>query len=235
VFLPGLLFFPAAVAAAILRYRLLEVDTLVNRALVYAVLTAILAGLYTASIGLSQQLFVAFTGERSDAAVVVTTLIVAATFTPVKGWLQGLADRRLKEAPGRVKGLRQFGDQVRNHADLVDAKYLSMSLLENAVRDLDAQGGAIRLVDAGGLRTLHQAGAWRGAAQISIPLSVRGERVGLLQLGPRRGGQAYDPPDFEALVGVSQDVARAIAHALHANGQRVPTRVSGSGEQAAST
>ncbi len=216
LFLPGLLFFPAAVAAAILRYRLLEVDTLVNRALVYAFLTAILAGMYTAAIGLSQRMFVAFTGERSDAAVVITTLIVAATSSPVKHWLQGGVDRRLKETPGRVRDLRQFGDQVRSHADRMDPEALARRLLERAVHDLDAQGGAVRLVANGGLHTVHRAGTWRGAAGISIPLTTRGERLGLLQLGPRRDGQAYDALDFEALVEVTGDAARAIAHALPA-------------------
>ncbi len=221
-FLPGLLFFPAAVAAAILRYRLLEVDTLVNRALVYAVLTAILAGTYTAAIGLSQRVFVAFTGERSDAAIVITTLIVAATFTPVKAWLQGLVDRRLKDPPGRVKDLRRFGDQVRGYADMMDAEFLSRQLLERAVHDLDAQGGAVRLTSNGELRTVHQEGTWRGAAEISIPLMAHGQRVGLLLLGPRRGGQAYDALDFEALVRVTGDVERAIAHALPSSRPAAP-------------
>jgi len=220
LFLPGLLFFPAAVAAAILRYRLLEVDTLVNRALVYAFLTAILAGVFTAAIGLSQRLFMTFTGERSDAAIVLTTLIVAAAVTPVKTWLQTLVDRQLKDPPGRVKDLRSYGDQVRSFADMTDPMSLSRGLLEKAIRDLDAQGGAVRLANNGDLRTVCQAGNWRGAAQISIPLVAQGERIGMLQLGPRKGGRPYEPLDFEALVEVTHDVARAIANALHSGNPR---------------
>ena len=91
-------FFAAAMAIAILRYRLYEIDLIINRTLVYGVLSAVLAGVYTASITLSQRLFMAITNERSDAAIVLTTLIVAATFTPLKTRLQAIVDRRLKAA-----------------------------------------------------------------------------------------------------------------------------------------
>ena len=91
-------FAAAAIAIAILRYRLYEIDLIINRTLVYGALSAILAGVYTASITLSQRLFTAITGERSDAAIVLTTLIVAATFTPLKTRLQAIVDARLKSA-----------------------------------------------------------------------------------------------------------------------------------------
>ena len=68
---------PIAIGIAILRYRLYEIDTLINRAIVYGTLTAVLAGLYAASIGLFQRLFVGVTGERSDAAIIISTLILA--------------------------------------------------------------------------------------------------------------------------------------------------------------
>jgi hypothetical protein len=91
-------FAAAAVAIAILRYKLYEIDLIINRTLVYGGLSAILAGVYTASITLSQRLFMAITGERSDAAIVLTTLIVAATFTPLKGRLQTIVDHKIKPA-----------------------------------------------------------------------------------------------------------------------------------------
>jgi len=99
VFLGTALFAAAAIGIAILRYRLYEIDLIINRTLVYGGLSAVLAGVYTASITLSQRLFMATTGERSDAAIVLTTLIVAATFTPLKTRLQASVDRRLRAAP----------------------------------------------------------------------------------------------------------------------------------------
>jgi len=87
-----------AFGVAILRYRLYDIDLVINRTFVYGALTAILAGLYTASITLSQRAFMALTGERSDAAIVITTLVVAATFTPIKQRLERVASRRFAVA-----------------------------------------------------------------------------------------------------------------------------------------
>lgn len=100
LFFIGTIFFAAAAfAIAILRYRLYEIDLIINRTLVYGTLTALLAGVYTASIALSQRVFVAATGEESDAAIVLTTLIVVSLFTPLKTRLQTLVDTRFKPAP----------------------------------------------------------------------------------------------------------------------------------------
>jgi len=87
---------PIAAAIAILRYRLYEIDLLINRTFVYGALTAILAGVYTASITLTTRVFSAITGERSDAAIVLTTLIVVSLFTPLKSRLQSAVDKRMK-------------------------------------------------------------------------------------------------------------------------------------------
>jgi hypothetical protein len=96
VFLATVLFAAAAIAIAILRYRLYEIDLIINRTLVYGALTAILAGVYTASITLSTRLFSSVTGERSDAAIVLTTLIVVSFVTPLKTRLQTIVDREMK-------------------------------------------------------------------------------------------------------------------------------------------
>lgn len=90
---------PVAIAIGIMRYRLYEIDTLVNRTLVYLPLVGILGGLYAAGVTLLQRLFLSFTGDTSDAAVVLTTLIVAGTFTPVRKSLEAAVDRVFK--PGR--------------------------------------------------------------------------------------------------------------------------------------
>jgi hypothetical protein len=89
-------FLPVAAAIAILRHRLYDIDLILNRALVYIPLTGILGGLYAAGVALFQRLFVAVTGDKSDGAVVITTLVLAAMFTPIKNWLQGFVDRRFK-------------------------------------------------------------------------------------------------------------------------------------------
>jgi hypothetical protein len=85
---------PLSVGVAVLRYRLYDIDVLINRALVYVPLSALLAGLYAASVALFQRLFTALTGDRSDAAIVITTLILAALFTPIRKAFEGAVDAR---------------------------------------------------------------------------------------------------------------------------------------------
>lgn len=89
----GLALVYLAVGIAVLRYRLYEVDAVISRTFVYGTMTAILAGLYTASIRFFNALFTGLTGESSDEVLVITTLILATTFTPLRGRLERLAER----------------------------------------------------------------------------------------------------------------------------------------------
>src|SRR3954463_9834736 len=79
---------PTAIGVAILRYRLYEIDIIINRTVVYVTLTAVLAGLYTAAVALFQRTIVALTGQSSDLAIVLTLFVLATVFTPVKNTLQ---------------------------------------------------------------------------------------------------------------------------------------------------
>ncbi|MEK6207735.1 MAG: SHOCT domain-containing protein [Chloroflexota bacterium] len=87
---------PLAVGIAILRYRLYDIDLIINRTIVYVLLTAILAGVYTAVVAFFERLFVAMIGENSDLATVMTLFVLATVFTPIKNTLQGAVDRRIK-------------------------------------------------------------------------------------------------------------------------------------------
>ncbi len=87
---------PVASAVAVLRHHLYDIDIILNRALVYVPLTAILGGMYTGGVALAQRVFVAVTGDRSDAAIVLATLVTASMFTHIKNWLQTLVDKRFK-------------------------------------------------------------------------------------------------------------------------------------------
>ena len=87
---------PIAVVVAVLRYRLYEIDTLINRTLVYVPLVGITAGLYAGSVALLQRIFTAVTGDTSDAAAVICALALAAVFTPIRNAIQSAVDRRFK-------------------------------------------------------------------------------------------------------------------------------------------
>jgi hypothetical protein len=90
---------PVAALIAILREGLYDIDRLISRTFVYGLLTAILAGLYAALIRLFNAIFVGVTGQASETALVLTTLILATTFTPIKQGLEKLVARRLVPAP----------------------------------------------------------------------------------------------------------------------------------------
>jgi len=109
VFCIGATTIPIACLFAITRYRLYAIDRILSETLVYAGLVAILAGLYAGLTELLRRLFVAVTGERSDAVLVVTTLILATTLTPVRQWLERIAAKRFHPDqkagdPARVGG-----------------------------------------------------------------------------------------------------------------------------------
>jgi hypothetical protein len=104
---------------AILRYRLYEIDTLINRTLVYALLTAALVAVYFGTIVLLQRLFVVLTGEKSTLAVVASTLLIAALFNPLRGRIQSFIDRRFyRRKYDAAKTLEAFSAKLRDETNL---------------------------------------------------------------------------------------------------------------------
>jgi hypothetical protein len=87
---------PVAMSIAILRYRLYNIDTLINRTLVYGSLTAVLALVYFGGVTATEALFRALTGQEQQPqiAIVVSTLVIAALFNPLRRRIQSLIDRR---------------------------------------------------------------------------------------------------------------------------------------------
>jgi len=108
------LLFPLSIGIAILRYHLYDIDIIIRRTLVYVPLTAILAGVFAASIKLTQALFAGLAGTQSEATTVLTTLIVVAAFEPLKGWLQRMVNARFKEGPDPEQRWKDYGQQVRD-------------------------------------------------------------------------------------------------------------------------
>lgn len=84
---------PLVILHSIRRYRLYEIDRILGRAFVYGAMTAFVAGVYTASIRLFRWGFTSLTGEGSDLALVITTLLLATTFTPIKRALESAVER----------------------------------------------------------------------------------------------------------------------------------------------
>jgi hypothetical protein len=117
--LVGILGVPTAVGIAITRYRLYDIDILINRTLVYGTLTATLVALYLIGIVVLQRLFVFLTGEQSTLAVVASTLLIAALFNPLRRSLQSFIDRRFyRRKYDARKTLERFSARLRDETDL---------------------------------------------------------------------------------------------------------------------
>jgi hypothetical protein len=115
----GVVSSPVAMGIAIFRYRLYEIDLIINRTLVYAPLTALLVALYFGAIVLLQSVFVALTGEQSTLAVVASTLLIAALFTPLRRRIQSFIDRSFyRKKYDASKTLEAFSAKLRDETDL---------------------------------------------------------------------------------------------------------------------
>jgi hypothetical protein len=110
---------PISIGIAVLRSRLFDIDVLINRTLVYGSLTATLVAFYFGGIVLLQRLFVALTGEKSNLAVVASTLVIAALFNPLRRRIQSFIDRRFyRRKYDARKTLEAFSAKLRNETDL---------------------------------------------------------------------------------------------------------------------
>jgi len=117
-FIPAI---PIAIGIAILRYRLYDIDTLINRTLVYGSLTLMLALVYFGGVTATQVVFRALTGqeEQPQLTIVVSTLVIAALFTPLRRRIQSFIDRRFyRNKYDARKTLEAFSAKLRNDADL---------------------------------------------------------------------------------------------------------------------
>ena len=112
---------PIATGIAILRYRLYDIDVIINRTLVYGSLTGMLVLIYFGGVATTQAIFRALTSQEQQPqlAIVVSTLVIAALFNPLRRRIQGFIDRRFyRRKYDAAKTLEAFSAKLRDETDL---------------------------------------------------------------------------------------------------------------------
>lgn len=198
---------PLSMGIALLRSHLWNVDLIINRTIVYGTLTAILAGVLSVTSDLSKNFFLAITGKSSDLAPMLATLVVVATFDPLRKGLQRFVDQHFKYA---TRSYGEFGEEIEKFLALNDPEELAYRFLRESIETFDASGGAVYLGQGAQLRLVKTQGDWSGHAELAVPLEYVGSNVGLIALGARKNGEAYVSADRTNL----QQMGELVAHAI---------------------
>ncbi len=133
----GFQLIPVAMAIAILRYRLYEIDRIINRALVYAVVTLLLAGGYVLSILVLQSVLPV--AEDSPLVVAVSTLAIVGLFRPLRGRVQSFIDRRFyRTRYDAERTIAEFGARLRQEVDLDDLRADLIAVVDQTMRPSSA-------------------------------------------------------------------------------------------------
>ena len=187
---------PLAIGIAIFRYRLYDIDRIINRALVYGAVTAILAGVFAGATVLSQRVLILATGQSSsDAAIVLTTLVVATLYTPVRKRVEVVIDRYFKYDQRRYG---PYTDELKRLLELVEPVRAAERLAREAMADTSATGVAVTN-KAGDV--VASVGIWPADPADTVAITI-GAPFASVVLGPRRDGRRHDPTRLVVLAEV---------------------------------
>ena len=204
-FIVNLTCIPVAAGIAVLRYRLYDIDLLINRTIVYGLLTAVLAGIYAGTVALLQRFFVVLTGGTSDAAIVLSTIVVVSVFTPFRARLQRVVDRRFREVRDPRAPLAEFVAAIETRIWRLDPEAALQHMADVTAAALGASsasitrgGEPVARVGVGDFEPALLATSGEGAARLAIAV------------GPRTEGAPFTERDRVA----AQSAVAALADAL---------------------
>ena len=197
---------PASIAVALLRYRLYDLDRLINRTLVYGALTTLVFAAYYAAVVLIGQLV--SHGESLVVSLAATAVVVVAVH-PLRVWLQRRVDRLMYgDRADPYAGLSRLADRLEASV----TPQMALRIIVETVRDsLKVPFVAIDLIHADGLRRAAVVGATEPPGGVEVPLHFQGESVGVLVVGPRPG-EELAPADRRLLSELARH-AGAVVHA----------------------
>lgn len=204
------LLMPLALAISIMRYRLWEIDTIINRTAVYGLLTVIIAGLYIAVVGTLGALF---QGQTNLVFSLIATGIAAVIFQPLLERLQRFVNRLMygeRDDPYQVLSL--LGRQLQSTLTPED---LLGTITETIAHALKLPYAGISILNEGTVNAQTEYGKPQ-ADCLTLPLVYQNEQVGNLTVAQRGSDEPFTPPDLRLLDDISRQ-AGVVAHAARLN------------------
>lgn len=211
-----------AVTIAIARFQLYDIDVIVNRTLVYGVLTAIIVLIYVLVVGAAGALFQT---QSNWLVALLATGLVAVLFNPLRARLQRWTNRLLygqRDEPFEV--LAQLGQRLE---DSVAPESIYPSIVEIVAQTLRLPYAAVVVRQGTGYQLVEDYGRLTGEPVV-FPLSAQGEEVGRLLIGPRSPGEKLSPADERLLQNIARQAGSVVydvqlTHELQRSRQQIVT------------
>ena len=195
----------AAIGIAVLRHRLYDIDLLLNRTLVYGLLTVGGVGVYVGVVNGAERLLRA----GGPGGSLLATGVIAVGFAPARDRLQRFVDRRLYgDRHDPVRAMARLGERLRDAPSGVPGGDVLAGVLQGVCETLRLPSASLRVEDGVEVATFGQP----GTASESIPLEHEGQHIGVLVVGVRAGEDALGAADRQVL----EVLAAPVAVALHA-------------------
>lgn len=211
IYVLGMMTLPISFGIAVFRYRLWDIDNLINRTLVYGTLTAVIVGIYVVVVSVFDALFSSQGQVISQIIAITLDLII---FEPLRERLQKTVDRLMfgesEDLPAVVAKLGQRLSAAEGPDEILP------TIVETLAESLNLSYVAIALAEGDGFRIVASSGT-AVLAHFSWPLVYHRQAVGQLILAPRAVGEAFKPSEWQVIQNVAYHVGIAVHDILLEN------------------